>query len=197
MLSRLNLLLTPFAEGLGGLGLFVLAFFDSSFIPLPTATDGALLVMVAQHPSRWAYYAVASTVGSMAGCYVLYALARKGGEAFLRRKVKEHHIERGMALFRRYGLLAVVVPSLLPPPTPFKIFVLLAGVSNVSPGTFLLALAIGRGFRYGGEALLARRYGAHAGQFIAHHLTQISLWLAVALLIGGAGFALWRRRRAT
>src|SRR5579862_8725604 len=145
---------------LGGLGLLVLAFLDSSFLPLPDAVDALMMLLVLQHPDPWLYYAAMPTVGSLGGCYVLYALARKGGHAFLRRYLHEGHIERGMQTFRRHGLLTVVVPSILPP--PFKPFVLFAGLADVSPGLFVGAVILGRGFRYGFEALVAYWYGAAA-----------------------------------
>ena len=195
-LSRLTNIIAPFAQGLGGVGLALVAFLDSSFIPLPTVTDAGILLLVAQHPGRWVYYALTATAGSVVGCYALYAVARRGGEAFLRKRFHERHLTRGMDVFRRYGLLAVVVPSILPPPTPFKIFVLQAGVSEVSPVTFRLAATIGRGFRYGGEALLAHWYGRDAERFIADHLARVSIWLAVVIGLGGLAFILWRRRRA-
>jgi membrane protein YqaA with SNARE-associated domain len=185
----------PLAQSLGGVGLAVVAFLDSSFLSFPSVPDLGVVWLVTQHPSRWLYYAAAPTVGSVAGCYALYALARKGGEAFLRKRLHERHVERGLAAFRRYGLLAVVVPAVLPPPMPFKVFVLLAGVAEVNAGTFVLAVTIGRGFRFGAEALLAHRYGDQAGDFIRHNLAQVSIWFAVALTVIGVALVLWRRRR--
>lgn len=185
----------PLAQSLGGLGLALVAFLDSSFLSFPSVTDLGVVWLVTQHPSRWFYYAAAPTVGSVVGCYALYALARKGGEAFLRKRVHERHIERGLGAFRRYGLLALVVPAILPPPMPFKIFVLLAGVAEVNAGTFILAVSIGRGFRFGAEALLAYRYGGRAEDFIRHNLAQVSIWLAAAIVVAGVAIALWRRRR--
>jgi membrane protein YqaA with SNARE-associated domain len=185
-----------FAESSGGLGLAVAAFVDSSLVPLPLFCDIQIVYLVIQHPARWPYYGLMTTAGSLAGSYVIYALGRKGGEAFLRRRFQERHIERGMAAFRRYGLLAVIVPSILPPPMPFKIFILLAGVGGVSPATFVLALTLGRGVRYGGEALLAVVYGEVVTQFIHDHLAAVSIWLAVALVVLAAGVAVWRRVRA-
>ena len=87
-------------------------------------------------------YSGATALGSTAGCFVLYTIARKGGEAFLRRRFSEAQIERGLGLFRRHGLLAVIVPAMLPPPTPFKLFVLLAGLAGVRPVAFTLGIAI-------------------------------------------------------
>ena len=71
-----------------------------------------------------------ATLGSVAGCYVIYLLAERGGEAFLKKRLKPGHIDRALALYRRHGLLALMVPALLPPPAPFKLFVLLAGVAR-------------------------------------------------------------------
>jgi len=185
----------PFAERLGWPGLVLVAFFDSSFVSLPEVTDLLIVWSVLHQPSHWVYYGAAATVGSMAGCYALYALARKGGEAFLRKRFKAQHIDRGLALFRRYGLLVVVIPSILPPPAPFKIFVLLAGVAGVQPLTFLLAVAIGRGFRYGGEAWLAYKYGPEATVFIKDNLPVICAWAGGIIAVAGLLWILWQRRR--
>ena len=195
-MQRLLAFFQSLAQGSGGLGLFVVTFLDSSFLSLPEIADLAIVYLVIQRPSLWWYYALMSTAGSVAGCYVLYLLARKGGEAFMRKRFKEHHIAFGLGVFRRYGLLAIIVPSLMPPPMPFKIFVLLAGIAEVTPGTFVGALVLGRGFRYFGEALLAYWYGPLAIEFIRHNLVQVSMWVAVLLAIGAAGYIWWRRRSA-
>src|SRR5262245_12120452 len=124
--QRIGLVIQSVAQSLGAPGLALVAFFDSSFLSLPEVADALLVVAVVHQPSLWVYYAAATTAGSVAGCYALYALAGKGGDAFLRKRFHADRIDRGLGLFKRYGLLAVIVPSILPPPTPFKIFVLLA-----------------------------------------------------------------------
>jgi membrane protein YqaA with SNARE-associated domain len=187
--------LDDFALALGGPGLFVVAFLDSSFLSLPQINDLLVILMVIQHPERMAYYAAMATLGSMTGCFVLYFLARKGGEVFLRRRFHERHIERGLALVRRHGLLAVLVPAILPPPSPFKIFVLLAGVSRVSPARFGAAVATGRGFRYFGEGLLAVWYGEQAMDFLRENGRGVALGVAAVVLVGGVAYGLLRRRR--
>ena len=98
-------------------------------------------------------------------------------------------------MVRKYGLLAVIVPSLLPPPAPFKIFVVLAGLAGIAPGPFTLAIILGRGFRYGIEALLAYHYGEPALRFVNENIATISIWLAVCVAVFGVGFVLWRRVR--
>src|SRR5207237_570616 len=104
------------------------------------------------------------------------------------------HEDRALATLRRYGLLAVFVPSILPPPAPFKIFVVLAGVSGIATRPFLTAIVFGRGFRYTAEALLAHRYGDHAMRYINDNLGPLSIWTAVLVGVIGAGVLIYRRR---
>ena len=183
------------AERLGAPGLALVAFLDSSFLPLPQVNDALIVVLVIQHPERWIYYSGATILGSVAGSLVLYAVARKGGEAFLRRQFTAEQIERGFGVFRRYGLLAVIVPAFLPPPTPLKLFVLLAGFAGVRPAAFTLGIAIGRAFRFGGEGWLAYRYGAQATQYIEGNLATASLVVAGIILLLGVALILARKRR--
>jgi len=178
LLQQITAWLLPIAEQLGAPGLAIIAFLDSSFLSLPQVGDALIVALTIQHPERWMLYSGATTLGSTAGCFVLYAIARKGGEAFLRRRFSEKQIDRGLGVFRRHGLLAVIVPAMLPPPTPFKVFVLLAGLAGVRPVAFTFGIAIGRGFRFGGEGWLAYRYGAQATQYINDNLATASAVVA-------------------
>jgi membrane protein YqaA with SNARE-associated domain len=183
------------AEGLGGPGLMMVAFIDSSFLTLPEVADILLVLFTIREPSRWWYFSAMTTLGSMAGSYALFLVGRKGGEAMLRRNFHERHVDRGLEWFKKYGAFVLIVPAMLPPPMPFKIFVLLAGVSGVSRGPFLGALAAGRGARYGGEALLARAYGEPALDFVTDNAWRVFL-PAVGLLVGAlAIWWLWRSRQ--
>lgn len=186
-----------FALGLGAPGLFILAFLDSSFLTLPEVVDILIVVMAIEHPEWWLWYGALSTAGSVAGCYVLYALARRGGEAFLRKRLHERHVARATSLFARYGSLVLIVPSWLPPPVPFKPFVLMAGVAGMPRTRFLIAVAIGRGIRYIGEALLAVLYGRAALTYLHNNAGRVSLVLIVAAVIGGVAYYTYRsiRRR--
>jgi LPXTG-motif cell wall-anchored protein len=195
LLARLVDYIEPLAEQMGAPGLALVAFLDSSFISLPQVTDALVVALTLKDPSRWLIHAVATTAGSVAGCFALYSVAKKGGEAFLRRKFKEHHIDRGLRLVQKHGWLTVTVPSLMPPPTPFKLFVLLAGIAEIRPLTFVAAVGLGRGFRYGGEAFLTYRYGERATEFISNNLPAVSMALAGVIVVGGLGLVLWRRRR--
>ena len=194
-MSKVVASLQSFALTLGAPGLFLVAFLDSSFLSLPQVNDLLLIWMVSKHPSRWLLYAAMATLGSLAGCIVMYLLARKGGERLLRKMVSQRRMEKARATMQRWGLLAVLVPSLLPPPAPFKLFVVLAGAVHIPLWEFVAAIAIGRGTRYFGEALLARWYGQQAMSFIDAHMRPISLALAAVLVVGALLYVLLRQRR--
>ena len=194
-MSKVVAAVQAFATALGAPGLFLVALLDSSFLSLPQVNDILLVWMVAQKPSMWWVYAAMSTLGSIAGCLVMYLLARKGGERLLRKWMSPERIEKAHTTFSRYGLLAVLVPAILPPPAPFKIFILLAGVVQIPLWQFVAAVGLGRGFRYFGEALLARWYGQQAMTFLDENLRPVSLGLAAVLVLGGIGYALFRQRR--
>lgn len=192
LISRIHL----FAIGLGGPGLFGIAFLDSSFLSLPQINDLLVVLMVTQHKSWLVYYAAMATLGSVTGCYVIYYLAGKGGEAFLRKRMQHGTLERTLAAYKRHGLMALMIPALLPPPAPFKLFVLAAGVAKVRPLQFVTAIAIARGARYLALGVLAVYYGDSALELMRTHGRTVALVLVGILL---AGVLLWwvlQRRRS-
>ena len=180
---------------MGGPGLFIIAFLDSSFLSFPEVNDILIILLTTQHPERMPYYALMTTLGSIAGCLALYTVARRGGEAFLRKRFKAHYVDAAMERFRRYGLLAILIPSILPPPTPFKIFVLAAGVSKVRLVDFVAAIAIGRGIRYFGEGLLAVYYGDRAADFLRDNAVGVGLTVGALALVAGLAWFAWQRRK--
>ena len=182
------------ALSLGGPGLFTVAFLDSSFVSLPQINDILVVLMVTEQKALMPYYALMATAGSIAGCYVIYYLARKGGEAFVRKRLKRGHVERSLALYRKHGLMALMVPALLPPPAPFKLFVLAAGLADVRPLQFVLAIAIARGLRYFALGILAIYYGDAALELMRTHGRTVALVLAG--LLAAAGVLFWLRTRS-
>jgi membrane protein YqaA with SNARE-associated domain len=184
-----------FALSLGAPGLFLIAFLDSSFLSFPEVCDLLVVWLTIQHPHRMLSYATMCTLGSVAGCFALYTVGRRGGQAFLNKRFKASAVDRAMGVFRRFGLLAIIVPSLLPPPMPFKVFVLAAGVAGVRPAAFVIAAIIGRGIRYFGEGLLALWYGEAAVAFLRENARMTGLVLAVLICVGTLVWFWWRQRR--
>ena len=137
-----------------------------------------------------------ATLGSIAGCVVLYGLGRKGGEAIVRKRFTGPRLEKAMGLFQRFGVLAIIVPALLPPPAPFKVFILLSGVARVPWPTFVGAVAVGRGVRYFGEGLLAVRYGDQAIELLRANGPLVAVVLAGLGVLGVSVYLLMRRRSA-
>lgn len=186
--------LQAFAAAIGGPGLFIIAFLDSSFVPLPQANDLLIVSAVMQHPVRLPYYAVMATAGSLAGCLVLYEIARRGGAGMVERRFGGKRLTSATRTLQRHGVVAVLVASLLPPPAPFKLFVLLAGATRIPRWHFATALVIGRGGRFLALGLLAAWYGERAVAFIEQHQRTVGLGLAGGLLVAGVLWWLWGRR---
>ena len=182
----------------GGAGLFVIAFLDSTFIPFPSVNDLLLMGLSIDFPARMLYYATMSTLGSVSGCLVLYAIARKGEEAAFHRRAGK----RGAAIrhwIERYGFVSTVVAALLPPPTPFKLFVLAAGALGMGLRSFAIAIAIARAVRFYGEAYFAVRYGHDAVRLLADHKLVFLLGsiAGVVLLYGVIHLVLDRRAHSS
>jgi membrane protein YqaA with SNARE-associated domain len=183
--------LVPF----GAFGLFAIALLDSALIPLPGGPDAVMLLLSTQNPSRMPLYALAATAGSVAGCIILYYISRRAGRSALdkfppskRKRVKE--------LVDRYDVLSVLVASVLPPPFPFKLFVITAGVFRLSLLRFALAVAAGRAFRFFLEGFLAVRYGERAKDLLAENYTTVGLGLAALIVVSSVLWGLLRRRKS-
>lgn len=184
-----------FALALGGPGLFGVAFLDSSFISLPQINDLLVVLMVTRNKAWMPYYALMATLGSVSGCFVIYSLAKRGGEAFLRKRLREGHMDRALGLYKKHGVLALIVPGLLPPPSPFKLFVLAAGVAGVPAARFVAGVAIARGIRYTALGLLTVYYGDVALELMRTHGREVALWVVALILTGVAAVWLLQRRR--
>ena len=184
--------LAQIVAALGGGGLFVVTFFDSSVLSFPLVADALVIEVSMQRPARMPYYCAMAALGSLAGCIWLYLLAKKGGEAFFRRRAGRgaEHAKRWV---QKNAFLSVFLPAILPPPCPFKPFVLAGGVFQVPLRTFVLALLLGRALRYFIEGILAVRYGDAVLLYLTTHKLAFFLGvLAVVLVLYAAGRLVFR-----
>jgi Predicted membrane protein len=177
--------LTRFSEYLitfGPLGLFAVALLDSTFVPLPSSADALLLLLSTAQPRLMILYAFMATAGSAIGCWILYLISRRAGSRALSR-FSEAKQKRVKELIERYDMLAVLVATLLPPPFPFKLFVITAGVFRFSLLRFMIAIIAGRAFRFLLEGYFAVRYGAEAKVILARYYPWIGLAVAVGVVL--------------
>ena len=170
---------------LGGIGLIPLGLLDSSLIPLPGSMDVATIILSARQEQLWLYYAFMATVGSVAGGFVTYRLARKGGKEAMERRFPSKKVDKVRKIFERWGFGSIVIPALLPPPIPMVPFVFVAGAMQYPAKKFLAALTLGRVVRYVILAYLAGRYGREIIAFIAKygHPGILGIVLAVVCIV--------------
>jgi membrane protein YqaA with SNARE-associated domain len=150
-------------------GLIPLGLLDASVVPIPGSMDVLTIVLAARDTKYWPYYAAMATLGSVAGAYLTFRLARKGGEAMLKRRVSAAQSRRIIKIFSRWGFASIAIASLLPPPVPMVPFVIAAGATQYSTNKFLAALTLGRAVRYTILALLAAHYGRQIIGYVTHH----------------------------
>ena len=181
-MERFRTWLLALVGPLGGVGLFVIGFFDSSVLSFPFVNDLLLIRFTIHSPRLMPYYVLMATLGSLAGCFWLYFLAKKGGEAMYRRSAGGR-AEKIHGWVQRYKFLSVAIPAILPPPFPFKPFVLAAGVFQIPMDTFALALIVGRGLRYSIEGFLAMRYGEQATRYFVENKLEFTLIIIFTMAI--------------
>lgn len=179
---------------LGPFGLFAVALLDSSFVPLPSSADALMLLLTAAHPRWMVLYAAVATLGSALGCLILYHISRRAGTRALNR-FSQRKQKRVKDWIDRYDVASVLIASVLPPPFPFKLFVISAGVFRFSVTRFLIAIIVGRAFRFLLEGYFAIRYGAQAKVILARYYPWIGLGLAVGIVLGLLIRRYLRRRR--
>jgi membrane protein YqaA with SNARE-associated domain len=184
ILAKLAAMLQGVATALDGPGLFLVAILDSSFLSIPEGNDILIVMLsIGKTWGRMAYYVGMTTVGSIIGCLALYTVGRKGGNPLLKRRFSAETVEWAEKQYERFGVLTVVVPSILPPPTPFKIFVLIAGVFELPTWEFIGAVAIGRTIRYSMWGVLAVLYGQAAKEYMQQNLPRVGMILFGILLV--------------
>jgi len=185
-MAQWKFVLLPALAKLGFWGVGLIALLDSSTIPVPM--DAILAVYVWNHKSNFWLYVLLAAVGSAIGGLLPYGLGRAGGELFLLKRINRERFESLRTRFERQEFLAVMIPSMLPPPAPWKMFVFAAGVFEMRIIPFMLAVVAGRVVRWLILSMLVLKLGPGAADLVAHH----AIWLvAVVLIVGMAGFVWW------
>ncbi|HWE83317.1 MAG TPA: VTT domain-containing protein [Terracidiphilus sp.] len=178
-------LLLALLKPLGFWGIGLLAVLDSSSIPVPM---DAFIAFYAWHDSRRFYlYVIMAAIGSAIGGLLPYFVGRAGGEIFLLKRVNRARFEAMRNRFERQEFMAILIPSMMPPPTPWKLFVFGAGVFEMRVVNFMLAVFVGRLIRFGVESLLVIRYGPEIiHEFVAitnRHMVAVITLLAIMVAL--------------
>ena len=185
-----KLVMLPALVKMGAWGAAAVALLDSSSIPVPM--DAILAVYIWNNKSTFWVYCLMASVGSAIGGLVPYGIGRAGGELFLLKRVNRERFEKLRDRFEDQEFLAVMIPSMLPPPTPWKVFVFAAGVFEMKVVPYMVAVAAGRMVRWLVLALLVLKLGPDAVNLVAHHALTVML-ISVGLV--ALGFGLWWVRR--
>ena len=197
LLNKWSLLILSVLKPLGIWGVAGFAAVDAAFLGMPL--DAIVAGYSYADPKRFLLYAVMAAAGSALGSILIYWIGYKGGEVLLVKRIGQQRFERIKASFERHEFWAVMLPSMLPPPTPFKLFVLSAGVAEMTFTHFLAAIFFGRLIRFSVVSLIVIRYGPEILEFIAgafhHHVRYTIAAIAVVGLLGW--WVYWLRKRRT
>jgi membrane protein YqaA with SNARE-associated domain len=170
---------------LGPWGVFVIAAVDASFMGLPM--DAIVAGYVYHEPNHFLFYVVLASVGSAIGSSVLYALGYLGGEKVLRKRISEERYAKIHASFEKHEFWALMFPAMLPPPTPFKLFVLAAAIFEMRFSHFLAAIFAGRFVRFMLLSILTIKFGPDvvrvANDLFRHHLSWVLAAVGVGLFV--------------
>src|SRR5258708_2725907 len=151
---------------IAGPSMILIGALDSSLLSLPEVNDYLVIARCYTHPRTVYFFPLFAAIGSLLGCWLLYTILRRGGQAVLHRRFRIDHVQKVERAYARFGILALAVPALMPPPTPFKIFVATAGALQFPRRKFLITIFLARALRYYVEGTLAVFYGERVGRFL-------------------------------
>ena len=179
---------------LGPWGIFLIAFIDAAFLGIPM--DPLVAYFVYRRPTYFWLYALMGAAGSALGSVVVYYIGRKGEEVLLEKHIPKRRLEGIRRAFERHEFLALMVPAMLPPPTPFKFFVLTAGGLKMRLDHFLLAIFSGRMIRFTALSLLTIFFGPQIVTLTLNLVKQHLPWVLAVVAVGLLVWLRYRRRRA-
>lgn len=178
-----------------GPAMVIIGALDSSLLSLPEVNDYLVVGRCFKYPSAVFYFPLFAAVGSVLGCWLLYSIMQRGGQALLRKRFKPENIQRVENAYARFGFLAIAIPAVLPPPLPFKIFVATAGTLKYPRWKFLTTVMIARSFRYYLEGILAVFYGEQVLSFLKANGLTILLAVGGAVILALLIYLIVKRRR--
>jgi membrane protein YqaA with SNARE-associated domain len=190
ILSRYTAFLWALLKPLGAWGVLVVAALDGAFIGLPV--DAVVAGYVYQNHARFFLYALMAAAGSTLGSIVIYVIGYKGGEELLRKRIPPARFEKIHAAFDKHPFWSLMLPAMLPPPTPFKLFVLAAAVSEMGFLRFLLAIFSGRLLRFLLLGVLTVKFGPDVVHVVGALFRQ---HLYVVMLVAAAAAVAWLMHR--
>lgn len=197
ILARYSQFIWSVLQPMGSWGIFVVAILDAGAFAIPV--DPVVAGYVYAHPAKIWLYVFMASVGSAVGSLIPYGIGRAGGELLLLKHIDRRRFERMRDRFENQEFFAMMVPALLPPPTPFKLFLLSAGVFEMRPPLFLLAVFSGRVIRFVVLGFLVVHFGPGIVGLVtavmAHHLVWVLIVFA-ALIALGVSRMMFRRARA-
>ena len=192
ILARYTAFLWILLKPLGAWGVFTIGAIDAALLGLPV--DVAVATYVYQNPHKLLLYVLMASAGETVGSMLIYVIGYKGGEELLRKRISSARFAKIHAAFDKHPFWSLMLPAILPPPTPFKLFALAAAVSEMKFGSYLLAIFAGRLVRFTALAVLTLKFGPEfvhvIGPIFGRHLSAIAA-------IGVVGLIAWllRRRR--
>jgi membrane protein YqaA with SNARE-associated domain len=181
-LNKFSLALFAFLKPLGIWGLGGLALLDSGLIPIPGSMDGVIVGYVHEQPHKFFLYALMAAAASTIGSLIPFYIGRAGGELFLLKRINRERYEKMRDRFERQEFIAILIPSMGPPPTPLKLFQFAAGVFEMKVEAFALATFTGKFLQYVTFSLLTVWLGPTIFPQISHAIRRHA---NVALSVGG------------
>src|SRR5215831_15084737 len=167
-----------------GPAMILIGALDSSLLSLPEINDYLVVARCFAHPRAVFFFPLFAAIGSVPGCLLLYTILKRGGLAVLHRRFKLEHVQRVERAYAKFGVLALAIPALLPPPMPFKIFIATAGALQFPRRKFLLTVLIARALRYYTEGVLAVYYGERVLRFLRDNGLLIVAIVGAICLVG-------------
>lgn len=179
---KAGLVTMAFLKPFGFWGLGALSFVDAGLFPIPPTMDLVLIGYVSANPSRLLLYCFAAAVGSGLGSLIPYFVGRAGGELFLLKRINRERYEKMRDRFEKQEFFVIAIPAMIPPPFPLKLFEFAAGVFEMKPLPFALAIFCGKFVRFLAFGAITVFYGPAITHTIGRALHQ-----HLGLVLAGVG----------